>query len=101
MLSHTGRKPTNVTRKVTSRIKTSKHHKPLHIGKKPYNCDVCGLHFGQNSDLERHVCTNSEDTSYICEAYGEQFDNNSTFKNHTRTDARTHACTQAQWDEEA
>ena len=41
-----------------------RHYKTVHLLEKPFKCAKCGLQYGSNSDLQRHINTAREDKSF-------------------------------------
>ncbi|RMB89966.1 hypothetical protein DUI87_33665 [Hirundo rustica rustica] len=66
----------------------------IHTGKRPHECDVCGMSFIQSSDLIRHQRTHTGERPYECDKCSKRFPTSSRLLLHQRihTEERPFRC---------
>ncbi|GAB5367550.1 hypothetical protein AAMO2058_001240100 [Amorphochlora amoebiformis] len=66
---------------------TLRTHRLLHEGRKPYDCDFCGLKFRQQSNLKSHMrAVHSVGSNFTCSACGLRYRSFKQLLNHAHTE---------------
>jgi Putative transcriptional repressor regulating G2/M transition len=63
---------------------TLEAHKRLHLGIRPYKCDICGKSYSQSGNLAYHKSTHSGVKSHVCHLCGKAFLTAGILANHER-----------------
>jgi uncharacterized Zn-finger protein len=72
---------------ICSSANTLEAHKRLHLGIRPYKCDICGKSYSQSGNLAYHKSTHAGVKSHVCHLCGKAFLTAGILANHERRHA--------------